>query len=223
MIIVAPHPDDELIGCFTMLEASEVSEVWYIFDHGVDNRHRMSEAIRCAATFGFKPVFLDGIQDLLEYTEQSGPRKRLVVPSIHDSHPQHKLCNQICRKYAAKFYSVDLEYADSKAVLTPEAQALKKAYLDGIYSTQKELWTSNASYFLFENIVSKDYHILTVGYYWLETTSRGFLQHAVSSNVHLGSLAMENKHYTPEELADALISAGASRFSFNVDEGDYLL
>ena len=66
-------------------------------------------------------------------------------------------------------------------------------------------------------------HAKRMPYYWLETTSRGFLQHAVSSNVHLGSLAMENKHYTPEELADALISAGASRFSFNVDEGDYLL
>lgn len=223
MIIVAPHPDDELIGCFSMLKAGEVAEVWYIFDHGIEHRHRMSEAIRCAATFGFKPIFLDGIQDLLEYAEQSGPQKRLVIPSIHDSHPQHKLCNQVCRKYAAKFYSVDLEYAKSKAVFSTEMLEAKKAYLDGIYSTQKALWDSNASYFLFENLVSRDYTKTTNLRYWLITKHRGPLSYWVTSDVHMSFEDQSSTQYTGEELADALISAGSTSFNFNVDDEEYRL
>jgi LmbE family N-acetylglucosaminyl deacetylase len=222
MIIVAPHPDDELIGCFSLLKKGEVSEVWYVFDHSIDNRSRMKEALQCADTFKFKPIFLDGIQDLLEYAEKQVQRI-LVIPSIHDSHPQHRLVNQICRKYACMFYSVDLEYAKGKEVLAPENATEKKLYLDDIYSGQKSLWESNASYYLFENIVLRDYTKATTARYWLITKHRGVLSYWVTSDVHMSFDDQTGTHYTGDDLADALISAGATAFSFNVDDEEYRL
>jgi hypothetical protein len=222
MIVVAPHPDDELIGCFSLLHKREATEVWYVFDHSIDNRSRMREALRCADTFNFKPIFLDGIQDLLEYAEKL-TQKRLVIPSIHDSHPQHRLVNQICRKYACMFYSVDLEYAKGKKVLEPFQALEKKLYLDDIYSGQKSLWGANASYYLFENLSLRDYTKSSTARYWFTTKHRGALSYWVTSDVHLSFEDQTSVRYTGDELADALISAGATAFSFNVDDEEYRL
>lgn len=203
VIILAPHPDDEVIGCWSLLQARQVKDVYYFFDC---TDARKSEAQQVADTFGFTPHFEEEVPTNVDGT--------LVMPSIHDSHPDHKAVN---RKYRGRtlnrlFYSVDLNEGAKVAV---EDSRLKRHCLDNLYASQKALWATDASYYLFERLRLHDYEAsykhtaFLCGTQLTVLTDLAYLE------------AQSPAVLSPDALMDALISAGASRVRFEFDYKEY--
>lgn len=146
-IILAPHPDDEVIGCYSALVAGDIDYVYYFFDL---TEQRRAEAEAAGAYFNFTPQFVDG-----DFPEGITDEDVLWVPSIRDSHPHHRSVNLTFRAAAKRFYSV--EFSKRKRLLDEVERVEKRRVLDLLYPSQKELWESNASYYLFEEVAAKDY------------------------------------------------------------------
>ena len=202
--IIAPHPDDELIGCFSLLSSMQVRAVCYL--SGRSDSQRYEEAINCGQHFGFAVQF---------DTPFFHPSDILVLPSITDSHPEHKLANQKFRtiSHAKKFYSVDLQESNTKTVLSVQDQYAKRLALDTMYPSQANLWATNASYYLFESIQNFDYarnktHDVKVG------GKRAVLI------VDMDTLICDNEFQTAEDAADYAIHQGARKFKLNLGNGE---
>jgi LmbE family N-acetylglucosaminyl deacetylase len=220
VIIVAPHPDDELIGAYSLLLSGAVKAVWYVHDHSENNDVRRLEAIKCSKHFGFEPLFLEGTSEL-EVKVADLVYPNLVLPSIRDSHPQHKEVNRICRHKAVRFYSVDLNFGQKTVFNSLEANEKRQA-LDLIYTSQKSLWDNDASYYLFENLAYTDISVLSRVDYMVRSNGYGSVPTGVVSNVHL-DLENRDLRFTPIELVNALIKAGATKFKFEIDQVEYSL
>lgn len=150
VVIVAPHVDDELIGCWSYLRDRRVSAVIYLEELSAVRR---AEATTCANTYGFEAVF-----DCAKFTP--APNELLLVPAITDSHPAHRAANRAWRGQHnnVMFYSVDMDRSPKTLLHDWEA---KKAALDYVYPSQKALWETNASYYLFEHVARRDYNQMT--------------------------------------------------------------
>ena len=147
-LIVAPHADDELIGCYTVLrDHGPRTDVAVMYE---TTEARMAEAQHCARLFG---------HSLVPQTPLPPPKnyKNVYVPSIRDLHPAHKEVNRRWRTYATHYYSVDM--GDFKTVLDAQNQQHKRCALDTAYPSQGALWQNDASYYLFESIRERDFVI----------------------------------------------------------------
>jgi hypothetical protein len=152
VVIISPHPDDELIGCYSLLKNKFVKYVVYIDEY---QDERMKESKRCAEKFGFKPIYLDKIINLQNILEKLKPIDYICVPDITDMHPLHKqisvLGNFLARelKCGLIYYSVDM----AASYITKLADYMsKRAALDAIYQSQRSLWEMDHKYFLFEGL-----------------------------------------------------------------------
>lgn len=174
-VIIAPHADDEMIGCFSIIEKSRQQVKTYSLTYKIPLRviylfelseERKVEAFLAAHHFSFEAYFVsDPKEALLLLDSWLYLRPEIYVPSRRDNHIDHKYCNKLFRRYASFFYSVDMQGAK---VLPESVIALKQTALNRCYPSQRALWDNNASYYLFENILKKDYHTI------VKTTLRGF-------------------------------------------------
>ncbi len=152
-LILAPHADDEIIGCYSLLKANQISRVIYFEEL---TPARRTEALLSADLYGFDALFAPDLDpsDLNAIIEQE---PTIYIPAITDSHPAHKALNRRYRKHSGvHFYSVDLDRCQHPKV-TVDEPLQKLAELNYCYSSQSDLWASNASYYLFESIVKQDY------------------------------------------------------------------
>lgn len=146
-VIIAPHVDDEVIGCWSFLSSGKIDAVIYL-NELTDIRRREAEA--CARRFDFIPFFDD-----IPMERVVG--KTLLVPAITDSHPDHKAANKRWRLHSqVLFYSVDMNNGTKKLVTD---FAAKKDALDALFPSQSSLWANNAAYYLFEDIQPLDYKV----------------------------------------------------------------
>jgi hypothetical protein len=226
VIVLSPHPDDEIIGCWSLLYSLQNKstdpkpEVWYIFGRGSPQYElRQREAEVAGTTRGWDPIFVNGIaglSDRLSSLAKGTYDLEFYVPSIADSHPQHKEVNRSFRNSGVrsnlnatvKFYSVDLDQAGkTKSALSAWHSAEKKTWLDESYPSQRSLWDVNASYYLFERISDSDFAVSHE-----EAVRCGVEDLTVRHN----GLAVPKPEYkTPEDLIDSMIAnSGATAFSF---------
>jgi hypothetical protein len=148
-LIVAPHVDDELIGCFSVL--TERTDVTVMYLEEV-SPVREREARKAAEVLKFEPVLPPFLTSLSGFDS-------VYVPCRQDKHPEHKKANAIFRTQATHFYSVDM---DQGARYLGQKQALRKlALLDDLYPSQFELWRYDARYWLFEHIRESDFEVYT--------------------------------------------------------------
>lgn len=155
-VILAPHADDELIGCWSLLTSGLIHTVIYFYEL---DRVRRQEAINCAATYNFLPLFAADFN--VQQWVASYKTDTFYLPNFHDSHPDHKQINRDYRTLpSVRYYSVDLDNAANKAVFSPTDQCQKRFALDSLYPSQRELWNVNHSYFLFEAISPTDCLVL---------------------------------------------------------------
>ena len=151
-LVIAPHPDDELIGCYSLLQ-SRGSQVDVTFAFSTSEL-RYNEAKKCAGLFGHTLIDYSQVNDRLDsYSE-------IYVPSLRDTHPEHKAVNLMFRCRASHFYSVDM--VAPKAVLPEADQRRKRDALNECYPSQRLLWDRDAGYYLFESVHCTDYSIRTL-------------------------------------------------------------
>jgi LmbE family N-acetylglucosaminyl deacetylase len=96
-VIIAPHPDDEILFALEDLIAG-VDEVVYV-EEVLGGRDK--EAIECAKKFGFRPVFIHGLEGLEVYLNTLGV-KDIVITTDDNSHILHRLVYDIVRRVAMK-------------------------------------------------------------------------------------------------------------------------
>ena len=148
-VIVAPHVDDELIGCFDIL-STIANNVFIIYGETPD-MIRKEEALALKAKFlnvkaqyfssqSVPPIFLN-------------PRATLYFPDPYfETHPKHRSWGAIGESLLRNgleviFYSVQM---NAPYIYEVEHWLKKKELLDKIYPSQSDLWKSDAKYYLFE-------------------------------------------------------------------------
>ena len=140
-IIVAPHADDEVIGCYTLLKSGRVHCVVF------PKRESMEEAANSADLFGFSIKHMDdfpfdGIND-----------KIFVFPDpVYDLHPEHRklgALGEVLLRAGQEviFYTTNMLAPYIFEVIQPES---KRQCLNILYPTKKSLWEYDHRYFLFE-------------------------------------------------------------------------
>lgn len=147
--ILAPHIDDELIGCYPVLKnfkhvpGASLTIFWFY----ETTKPRLFEGQFLINYFGANCCV--SAFDLAETELKTGNYTEVYVPSRRDSHVHHRNVNCAFRGYATHFYSVDMV---GSSPLTKDEQADKLYLLNSFYPSQKELWEGNAKYYLFDSI-----------------------------------------------------------------------
>jgi len=160
VIIAAPHPDDELIGCFSLFESNSIDKVLYFYDY--DNRDRRYEALYCAKAFCFKPVFMPLPGDPFfadSLVTEIYNAETLYIPAPTEYHPHHLAVYNLLAGSPVediRYYSVEMNRNDL-TLLSHYLCEQKKHWMSKIYTSQRNLWHSNAKYYLFEGITKYDY------------------------------------------------------------------
>jgi LmbE family N-acetylglucosaminyl deacetylase len=147
-MIVAPHGDDEIVGCHNILAKGLVNTVLYPAE--VMKELGVAVAVK---EFGFRSeeATFDNIQNITRYARELGGCVFFPDP-IYEWHPDH-------RKFAAMgeqllhifpnivFYNVNMTAPYIRKVTQPH---VKRKALDFCYSMKKSLWEYDHKYFLFE-------------------------------------------------------------------------
>lgn len=142
MIVVAPHPDDEIIGMFTAISKGNVNAVLHLF---LDNtKDRLSGARELCRDYGL---------EMIESKDQISGKEKIAVPSYNDYHPSHKKTfMDFVRSYPLSSiyeYTVEKNVDWMYVVEEPER---KEEVLNRYYPKQSELWKYNKKYILFEGL-----------------------------------------------------------------------
>ena len=147
-VIFAPHVDDEMIGCFNLINEGKIDAVYYFYDLTED---RIQEAENAAKLFGFE-VIMGGFSK--EFFMTSAKDVIILAPNIHDEHPHHKEVNRLAKQLPNKklYYSVDMNV--KKEVLAN--YDTKRTALTSLYPSQKKLFEKDDKYHLFESILEDD-------------------------------------------------------------------
>lgn len=146
-VIFAPHIDDEMIGCFQLLEEKQVREVFYFYDLTPE---RQDEARAVASYYEFIPRFM-GIEKNAGNLNSDAV---ILAPNIRDSHPHHKLVNQVAKSLPNKkqYYSIDMNVRRDRV----KNDAKKLDHLIKFYPSQKKLFEQDDKYHLFESLLESD-------------------------------------------------------------------
>ena len=145
-IIIAPHPDDELIGCFMLFKRKLVKKVIYIEPDIV----RKNEAIYFCEAMRVQCVFIEKAEELNKIFVEKD--HIYMAPSLQDHHPLHKMISVLGKRFRFGLYSIDMN-AEFVKELHPRLRDEKREILNKYYSSQKSLWENDHKYFLFEGTV----------------------------------------------------------------------
>lgn len=154
-VILAPHIDDETIGCHSLLVKGVVNSVYYFFEF---DKKRMIEAIAASHKFGFMPFFatsLDIFKNVSKkYNPIFAPDVSILVPRIDDHHPAHQAVNRMAKEVFSNllFYSIDM---NAGAALYDESDR-KRDDLYQLYPSQKQYFDDHPQCYLFEHISDMD-------------------------------------------------------------------
>lgn len=154
-IILAPHVDDETIGCFSLLDSGLISEVVYFYDL---TDERWDEAQRAGDLFGFEVTNGDWRSGSSAWMNDILPEDTIIVPTVTDAHPDHKSVNLQGRRIAKNtgckllFYSIDMNVPYRQKTKYWEE---KRQVLDYLYPSQRQL-LSDEKYHLFEAITDDE-------------------------------------------------------------------
>ncbi len=147
VLIIAPHIDDELIGCWSVFNSQNSVTIMWLYEL---YEERVKEGKSLESYFSNIEKLIIGKSSTLDYSDF----EEIYVPSCRDSHPDHRLANAAYRNYATHFYSVDMVGGIPMGRIP---SGLKHKALNDIYPSQKVLWENNNKYFLFEAISKTDY------------------------------------------------------------------
>jgi hypothetical protein len=138
-VIVAPHADDEIIGCYELLLTGLVDSVIF------GNSQACEEAILSSEHFGFNIKCLDDIETDIT--------KIFLFPDpTYELHPEHRRLGSIGEELlragqAVVFYTTNMLAPYIHEVTQP---LIKRKCLGTLYPKKNALWVYDYKYFLFE-------------------------------------------------------------------------
>lgn len=149
-VIVAPHPDDEIIGCYKVLMEAKKCMIIYDGETLPDRREEVTKLKDSFSTYGFGQLFLKSIPSNL-----MTPENIFYFPDpIYETHPLHRQWGNLGESLARTKMNV-IFYTINK--LTPYISELnslqikeKEELLNKVYPSQKSLWEYEKKYILFE-------------------------------------------------------------------------
>jgi len=146
-IIIAPHPDDEIIGTFEILN-NETKKI-IIYDEETFEQRKL-EALSLKDYFPqiIKQEFLSSLSK--EYISKNATY--YFPDPINEIHPKHRCWGNMGEMLARDgfdviFYSTIMNVPWMHEVKHP---GKKLSYLNLIYGSQKDLWKYEHKYFLWE-------------------------------------------------------------------------
>lgn len=146
-IILAPHADDEIIGCYEALITGKVQHV--IFP--VNNQAALKESEGSAKVFGFTTDLFTDLNDLYRFGQFAKNLGGLIfLPDpVYEFHPEHKRWGGLGRSLGNNvvYYSTNMNAPYLHEVYHSTD---KKNALDVCYPGKKSLWEFDHRYFLFE-------------------------------------------------------------------------
>ena len=156
VLIISPHNDDALIGCYQFLTGKMTvlgvnannSELYVFFDRDDDMTFdRWREALEFAKAFELK---------VLEREELRKFSYDIVfAPSPESKHYKHKYWSWASldlEAYARVFYSIDMDEWWVRP-LHLDLRREKKKVLDTFFPLESELWEKDGKYYIFEGYV----------------------------------------------------------------------
>lgn len=148
-IIIAPHPDDEIIGVYEVLENSD-NGITIIYGSDAQ-KERREEAVKLREHF--KNIKVQLFQTTIPQPFLQRTNKFFFPDPHFEVHPDHRqwgfLGEQLARQgFDVIFYSVIMN-APYIHRLDDKAKE-KEKLLDKIYPSQKDLWKYDKKYVLFE-------------------------------------------------------------------------
>lgn len=145
IVIVAPHPDDEIIGTYEILKNNRTI---IIYTTDLDNI-RKEETLKLKDHFDIKiQLYLKSIPMTL-----LNKNSTFYFPDpIYEVNPDHRLQGSIGEQLARAghniiFYSINMNAPYCHNVINPNE---KENSLNKIYSSQNDLWKYEKKYILFE-------------------------------------------------------------------------
>ena len=143
-IILAPHVDDEIIGCYSLLKNSKITKVIYFYDL---TDERKEEALKIGKFFEHEVSF-NGFE------EKISQNAIIYIPSKFDYHPHHYKIYQYGQILVPgeKIFCYSVEKNLHCNLLSEEDRNFKLKVLNDQIPSQKELWASNMKYIIFELI-----------------------------------------------------------------------
>ena len=146
IIIIAPHPDDEIIGTFEVLHSGINPTI--IYTEPIDDIRR-EELTNLKDAFRIKDqLFLRQVPGLLLKKENI-----FFFPDpVYELHPAHRLSGSIGESFARNGYNVVFYNTNMNAPYIHESidPTHKENTLNKIYPSQKSLWKYEKKYILFE-------------------------------------------------------------------------
>ncbi len=142
-IIIAPHVDDEVIGCYSILK-KEKCQIIYT---NTPNEIRLNEANNLKNYLNVNQLFCDNIPSI----HLSKSKTYYIPHPIYEIHPEHRKWGAIGENMARDGYNVIFYSTNMNAPFIREEQYAndKKILLDKVYKSQSDLWKYDHKYFLF--------------------------------------------------------------------------
>ena len=145
VIIVSPHPDDEIIGCYEVLQ----KEKPIIIYSGDTPQKRREEALKLKEHTNIKAQ----IFQMTIPTTFLNPKVIIYMPDpIYEIHPEHRKWGSLGESLVRNginviFYNTNMNAPYIHEVKEPDK---KEELLNKVYPDQKSLWNTDHKYFLFE-------------------------------------------------------------------------
>jgi len=151
-VIISPHCDDEIIGCFEVLAKSKWSSIWYV--EKVE-KSREDDALQISDVLNVNSMdFFRGNYDRLRKRIKSlKERTRYYFPDPYfETHPAHRAIGAIGEEFLRKgfnvlFYSVNMEAPYIREV---KNSGDKERCLNYLYYSERSLWETEKKFILFE-------------------------------------------------------------------------
>ncbi len=181
-LIIAPHPDDEIIGCWRLLREGKVNYVAYVF---ID-KARENEIFRAMEKYGFKAILIKkfSVEELKEVISRAD---EVYVPHPYDHHPQHRLVRLMSESVAFElgvklmYYSTDMNVPWAIEALNYDDAMKKLEDLQECYPSQESEFLVNHHWWLFEGVTPYPtppiVHVETafLGYHYFPGSKREYL------------------------------------------------